>query len=252
MARVKSKPKRRSSSTTFYKGRGKTRYGRVRNTRRRRSGNSAITAALAVRVPRNKLTPFPGLVIKRHRYIETITMPAGAAAGLSSSYTFSANGIYDCNITGVGHQPMFRDEMAANYAAYTVLESYITWLIPNSNTSLTCYGNYTDDAAFSTAPGIDVIAEQHGASPHMVTNNKTSPLALRGKFIAKNWFKTTISGIMADDHQKVLVTENCPLPVYFHLWKYPMDSTATTPSIYVRVIVNYIVAWRDPKVNLGS
>ncbi len=46
--------------------------------------------------------------------------------GLVASYFFSANGVYDPNVTGTGHQPMGFDEMMLMYEQYTVVSSKIT------------------------------------------------------------------------------------------------------------------------------
>lgn len=250
MARVKATPRRnRSGSTTFMRGRGTTRYGRVKARGRRR--RSRPTKMYSLNVGR-RLTPFPGMVIKRHRYIETITVATAGGAGIHQSYTFSANSTYDPNITGTGHQPLFRDEMAANYQNYTVLKSYISWIIPNNNTELVAQGCYTDDAAFSTSPGRDVLSEQRGVSTNMKTSTQNFPTILRGWYDAAKWYKTTYKGLMSDDTKKNDKNYNASQPVYYHYWRYPMDPTVQLDAIYVRVVVTYIVAWRDPVVNTGS
>jgi len=45
------------------------------------------------------------------------------AAGVITNYFFSANGCYDPNITGTGHQPLGFDELIAYYEQYTVIQS---------------------------------------------------------------------------------------------------------------------------------
>lgn len=52
----------------------------------------------------------------------TINPGAGGAAGV---YIFSANGLYDPNITGVGHQPTGFDQLMAIWAEYVVVGSTI-------------------------------------------------------------------------------------------------------------------------------
>jgi len=52
----------------------------------------------------------------------TINPGAGGAAGV---YVFSANGLYDPNITGVGHQPAGFDELMAIWSEYIVIGSTI-------------------------------------------------------------------------------------------------------------------------------
>jgi hypothetical protein len=49
-----------------------------------------------------------------------------ATPGATSSYFFSANGMFDPNITGTGHQPMGFDQLMLFYEQYTVVTSKIT------------------------------------------------------------------------------------------------------------------------------
>lgn len=57
------------------------------------------------------------------RYCDTISITPGAAA--INSHYFSANGIYDPDVTGTGHQPLLHDEYSGLYGAYRVLKSKI-------------------------------------------------------------------------------------------------------------------------------
>ncbi len=54
----------------------------------------------------------------RLHYVDTVSIDAGAAA--ITSHVFRANGIFDPDFTGTGHQPLLRDEFAALYAEYRV------------------------------------------------------------------------------------------------------------------------------------
>jgi len=47
-------------------------------------------------------------------------------AGAIAQYAFTANGLYDPNITSTGHQPMGFDTMMLYYEQYTVLRSSVT------------------------------------------------------------------------------------------------------------------------------
>jgi hypothetical protein len=63
---------------------------------------------------------------KRMLYYEpnlSLTVPN---TGLVTSYFFSANGLYDPNITGTGHQPIGFDQMMSLYEQYTVTRSSVT------------------------------------------------------------------------------------------------------------------------------
>lgn len=46
-------------------------------------------------------------------------------AGTAASYVFAANGLYDPNVTGAGHQPMGFDQLMGLYNQYTVIGGII-------------------------------------------------------------------------------------------------------------------------------
>lgn len=56
-------------------------------------------------------------------YSQFVTVTA--AQQVTGKYTFRANSIFDPDLTGVGHQPKFHDQMALYYARYRVLASAI-------------------------------------------------------------------------------------------------------------------------------
>ncbi len=57
------------------------------------------------------------------KYVDVISINPGAAA--TTSHIFKCNGIFDPDTTSTGHQPLFRDELAALYAEYRVVKSRI-------------------------------------------------------------------------------------------------------------------------------
>lgn len=67
---------------------------------------------------------FPQSIITTVRYCDLITVTNSAAT--VDKYIYRANGIFDPNYTGGGHQPMWRDNYASIYNQYVVLGSKIT------------------------------------------------------------------------------------------------------------------------------
>lgn len=107
-----------------------------------------------------------GIPVRRRarlRYVDNIELTS--STGVIASHVFRANSIYDPDLTGTGHQPMGRDQMAQFFAHYVVVGSKITveWLnnagssasespcivgvYLNSDTSVT----YTDINSFKEA-----------------------------------------------------------------------------------------------------
>jgi len=58
-------------------------------------------------------------------YFENSVVRSGTA-GAITNYFFTANGLFDPNVTGTGHQPAGFDEMIKYYEQYTVMRSVIS------------------------------------------------------------------------------------------------------------------------------
>lgn len=74
------------------------------------------------------------------RYVEGISISLSLGIG---NARFTANGLYDPNQSGVGHQPMYFDQLTAVYDHYTVLKSKIK-ITPSYNGTL-YFAAYVDD-----------------------------------------------------------------------------------------------------------
>jgi len=76
-----------------------------------------------VKVPRDRLA-FPQSMKTKLRYVERIEMKPTNTQVVTVN--FRANGLYDPNYTGVGHQPRGFDEFMGIYKTFTVLGSSIS------------------------------------------------------------------------------------------------------------------------------
>lgn len=65
---------------------------------------------------------------------QLITLNPGAA-GIAASHVWSANGLYDPDITGTGHQPAGFDQLMLFYNHYTVTHAKITVTFANQDTT---------------------------------------------------------------------------------------------------------------------
>lgn len=203
------------------------------------------------------MNPLPMSRIVKHRYVDYITI-AGGGVGAPGYYVFSANGMYDPNITGTGHQPMFRDTFAAMYNHYTVLGSKIkvkAWgeLATGSyGAVLAC--KLDDDG--STTYNNGRIMEQGGK---LVTYKVMRENALTGGasyctltkgFSAKKFF-----GIKdPEDNETVgaLVGANPADQAYYVLhWQHP-DLSTTVGTLKAIVQIDYICKWAEPADQVQS
>jgi len=127
--RTQRKPRRRFSTTT-------------RRVSRRLPGRYALSF-------RNRFAPLGGFPPIKHttlRYVETVTLNPGN--GSSAVNVFAVNNIFDPNVTGSGHQPMYYDNYAALYSRYRVTSATCTFIplsnhITNTTTAETSLGTTT-------------------------------------------------------------------------------------------------------------
>lgn len=178
----------------------------------------------------------------RLTYSEAIQLDPGIAS--AASYVFAANGLFDPNITGVGHQPAGYDQYMLLYNEYVVTRSWIKIVVTNTDaTSQQIVGiSFLDKATTSTDArkyieqgsckwtGIDVYK-----SGSVVT--LTHECDLR---------KVSTQDIFTEDNFTGTVGANPTDTHYWHLWGAPMDLATNTALLNVIVEIQYEVYFRDP------
>lgn len=78
---------------------------------------------------------FPSQIKTVMCYREQYVSINPGAGGLAASHVFAANGLYDPNITGGGHQPVGFDQMMDMYDHYVVTRAKIVVTFTNQDTS---------------------------------------------------------------------------------------------------------------------
>jgi len=145
--------------------------GRYTIRRRALSAGAGPTVNMtrgSARFPRMYNMPMPQALITTMRYTEPFSI--NPPVGTSGYYVFSANGLYDPNITGTGHQPMGFDQLMTFYNHYEVIGAKIKFsVVPGAEVTGFNFGIKLDDSSQPAATGIDTICE------HAMTNWRTHP-----------------------------------------------------------------------------
>lgn len=115
------------------------RPARLRRHYRRRYGRLPKTSGL--------LTGFRPTMLMKHKYCERLSI--NCVLGALGAYTLTGNDLYDPNYTGTGHQPYYRDQMAALYNNYIVYACKLI-LRPSADTGT--------DFALLVRPTLDATA----------------------------------------------------------------------------------------------
>jgi len=126
---------------------------------------------------------FPDKLTLTLKYAEqfSLTTPASANA---VSYVFSCNGLYDPNITGTGHQPLYFDQLMAIYDHYCVLRSKIKVTAtshPTTTTPQQVSVYIGDDASVISTQHLTLL-EQSSARANISMLNGDTP-----KYLYNNW-----------------------------------------------------------------
>lgn len=161
-----------------------------------------------------------------------------------ASHTYSANGMFDPNITGVGHQPRGWDQLMSMYDHAIVIGSKITVLFSNSNNTnpVTGFVRIADANVTSTTPADwyedgyvrkCVVQSSNGSGTGRLTHG-VSPIKFLG-------------GKMGDDSLKNDVTSNPGEQCYFQVGVTSLDPGIDLADVEINVIIEYICVLIEPK-----
>jgi len=234
-------PKRKRSYTAYKKRAVRRRkIYRIRK-RRRKTGRKLI------------LGGFPSKKLVRLRYVTEITLNAGQ--DLYARHNFCANGLYDPDISGVGHQPNNFDRWMTIYNHYTVLGSKIVARYTPNSAPSTNAGSYFGVMLCDDGNQLDDVYAHGGISNVMEQKlNRTSkfvagthvivaPCTVVKKFSAKKFFgKRTAS----DDAFEGDASRNPDEQAIFSV--YHMAVGGNDPGeINVLVTMEFIALLTEPK-----
>lgn len=187
---------------------------------------------------------FPNKLLMRHRYVESGSLTS-TTGGLALQ-NFRANGMFDPNQTGVGHQPMYFDTLTGIYDHYTVISSVITVeFTPASSTTLPAIVGLMLNDDSTTTPGSSyAIAEQGGSvSKVLSATGNVNPIVLKSKFSAKGTFG---GSVLANDNLQGTASADPTEQTIFTLFAQTLDLAGTT-STYWRVTIDYLAVWDELK-----
>lgn len=223
-------------------GKQKPRYGRKKSSYR----------ALAKKMYKRRGTQvgrtlgFPKMLKFQHKYWEQLSL---TDSGGYVHHQFSCNGMYDPNTTGVGHQPMYYDQLAALYDHYTVIGSKIKWTIVPQGTSVQAPYKITtwinDDTATT---GASASFQENKFAQTRICQGGVNPdrIVLTQKWSAKKFF----GNVLANDELKGGTSANLIEQSHFQISFRSLDGVSTI-SVYAIAEITYIAIWRELK-ELGS
>lgn len=218
--------------------------GRSRRVSGKRSARRR-DAALAYKNPPvmtlgKQLFGFPDRLVSKVRYHDNIKL--SISLGSLAKNLFMWNSTYDPDVTGGGHQPMYRDTFAAIYDQYAVISAKAVIKFLNTSTSsiIVC-GALTDDDT-SIAATVNVLCEQnHGV--HTIL----PPLAgsLSSKTFNLDWDCRKILNIdpYSSETYKTAVGSNPTEQSILGIWATNFD--ATSVDVTFDIMIEQTVLWSE-------
>lgn len=163
---------------------------------------------------------------------------------------FSANGIYDPDITGTGHQPVGFDQMMALYEQYTVMRAHIkvTFLNAGSDPARVCVFLNPD----TTTPTITSVMENGLIDTKLITGNGTDGGAHRIATIEltcdmPKYFGKTWNDVLGNSEMYGTIASNPVEQVYFSIAAWDPFGSAADVIVGYDVVISYDVMYWEPK-----
>lgn len=174
------------------------------------------------------------------RYSDYAALPC--TSGVLGTWVFAANGVYDPDITGTGHQPMGFDQYMTFYDHCTVVSARIT--VDAVATSVPVFFGVAvsrDGSAFYSSYNSYI---ESGTVVYRLIDTEGSALnrVSRTLDIAK-WFGFTD---LNDTTQFCTTSANPAQGVYFHVLAQDVNKTSTA-NAEINVVIDYDVVFSQPK-----
>lgn len=228
-------------NTNSRKSRKQTRSGRKNAVT---VGGSSVGRTLLATTP---LFPISKRINGQIYYDYQKTLSGGVGAVPTNFY--SANGLFDPDFTGTGHQPMGFDQMMALYEQYTVLRAHIkvTFASAGEHARVGIYLNPD-----TTSPGLPRLME----NGLLVTGVVCGPATSNGQHAYKTlelacdipkYFGKTHEGILADPQMYGTIAANPGEQAYFAVCAWAAFDSAADVSIAYDVVITYESIYWEPK-----
>jgi len=186
---------------------------------------------------------------------QTLTMKYSSVQRLNSAVinqvenVYSANSIFDPDVTNVGHQPMLFDQMAAMYLRYKVTHSRMT--VYGCNSAIITTSGKPTMLSIAVNDSSSVLASDDTPYETPFTWTAMTSAADGGQPVCKivtPWIDiAAFKGwrMSRDQDYAALCTASPSIQLYYHLVAERVEGS--TVDIQTRVIIEYKVLFYDPR-----
>ena len=205
-----------------------------------------------------KYNPAPNLFSDRFRqtfrYVETIDLDPGLSG--MAYHVFSANGLYDPDITGTGHQPLGFDQLVGiTHNHYTVIASKIKCTFMSQDSASPAgqalVGIVPISASTPAVTSISGVLEQkRGKWGHMAQGNSMARKTISRKM---NLSKFLGQKVLQEDANAGTVSANPTEQAFWAVMAGSVDEgTVNTSNLRVLCEIDYVAILHEPRLVAGS
>ena len=191
-------------------------------------------------------TPLGTKQYANFRYHDQITLTPGT--GASAVHVFSANGLYDPDISGVGHQPRGFDQVMALYDHFVVIGSKITATISaisGETLSTLCGISLRDGSTAETDPNDYMEGGSTISRMLSVDGGSRSISTMKMGYSPKRFLGR--SHPLADPQLKGSSSSDPEESAFFHVWAAPATSSGDQGPLDCVVTIDYLAVFIEPK-----
>lgn len=193
-------------------------------------------------------SPVPRTMMTKMKYVSSFAIDP--ALGVVGVRVFSTNGLYDPDITGVGHQPRGFDQLMALYDHYTVCGSKISvQFSPRNNSTIPqTVGVALRDNATAEVDILDYLEQGYVKSTSLSPNSGYRSI-INYKCNPRRWlgYKDTRDA----DNLKGTASANPTEQAYWHVFTEPIEGV-DAQAVYCRATIEYILLLTEPKDLISS
>lgn len=175
-------------------------------------------------------------------YYDWFSLDPGAGTGVG--YVFSANGCYDPNITGAGHQPAAFDQLMALYGEFIVLASTIKVRFRSTDSTIvTSVGIFIERYTSVTADFREYV--ENGNGVHTVSDTLATGDSIKTLTFSCDLSKETGINVLEDDTFAGTASANPSEQRYYHCVAFPFNGASNPAALECSAEITYDVVFRD-------
>jgi hypothetical protein len=167
-------------------------------------------------------------------------------AGLAAVQVFSANGLYDPDVTGTGHQPRGFDQLITMYDHYVVERARIRVYMDNSGNSRPAMAAIMARDSTTTSSDLYDYIENNSAAVTLTGCSGSLQVVLSHSVDVRKFLGR--GNVLSDPELKGSASSNPTEQLYFHIACGDTDSITNLNAVFCIVKIEYDVVLVEPKV----